>query len=235
MAGYDFPKHPQVRIFRRGSSFFRAAGFLFCLVCLFGCPAAIDHRVREFNEDGVALFAKGDYRNARDSFDCALTLTPQDASLLYNIGQCHDRLGDAVRAEQYYTQCLQIAPRHTEARQAYAALLHRLGRSAEANRMIEDWLAQEPRFADAHALEGWKLRQQRAYPEAQEQLQRALALDPGNRFAQTELAILYEQTNMPERALVLYERVLSRYPGQADLEKRVKDLRERGVKSPRPD
>jgi tetratricopeptide (TPR) repeat protein len=205
------------------------------LLCLSGCPSPTNHRVREFNEDGVFLFSKGDYRNALDSFDCALTLTPNDAGLIYNMAQCHDRLGDHVRAEQYYTQCLQYEPKHAAARHGYASLLHRLGRSAEANRMIEDWLVSEPNLADAHALEGWKLRQQRAYPEAQERLQQALAKDPGNRLALTELAILYEQTNMPERALVIYERVLARHPGQTDVEKRVQDLKARKVSRPLPD
>lgn len=223
---------------RQGKFSLRPAVLLLYPIWFFfltGCPAATDHRIREFNEDGVSLFGRGDYRNARDSFDAALTLKPRDAGLLYNLGQCHDRLGEHVRAEQYYTQCLQVDPRHTEARQAYAALQYRLGRSTEADRMIEDWLGQEPSYADAHALVGWKLRQQRAYPEAQEQLQRALVMDPGNRLALTELAILYEQTNMPERALVLYERVLNRYPRQEDVEARVRDLKARGVKRPLPD
>lgn len=210
---------------------------LVCLCCLFclGCPSATNHRAREFNDDGVHLFSKGDYRNAAESFELALTLTPHDPAMIYNLGQCHDRLGDPVRAEQFYTQCLQLAPRHGQARHAYAALLHRLGRSDEAGRMIDDWLRNEPSLADAHALEGWRLRQERAYPEAQDRLQQALALDPGNRLALTELAILYEQTNMPDRALALYERVLTRHPGEADLVSRVKDLKSRGVGKPLPD
>ena len=101
--------------------------------------------------------------------------------------------------------------------------------------MIEEWYKGEPKLADAHALEGWRLRQQRAYPEAQERLQHALALDPGNRLALTELGILYELTNMPERALTLYERLLVRYPGQSDIEQRVADLKSRKTGRPLPD
>lgn len=234
MATPPFARLPLFQRRRQVRAAARALCYLFCLL-LAGCPSPINHRVREFNEDGVQLFAKGDYRDAVESFDCALTLTPNDPGLLYNMGQCYDRLGDHNRAEQYYTQALQHAPKHVESRHAYAAMLYRLGRAPEANRMIEDWLAGEPNLADAHALDGWRLRQQRAYPEAQDRLQQALARDPGNRLALTELAILYEQTNMPDRALVLYERVLSRHPGQSEVETRVRDLKARKVSRPLPD
>ncbi|MFO0968055.1 MAG: tetratricopeptide repeat protein [Gemmataceae bacterium] len=228
-----FPRaQPDVAICRGA---FRALLCLVCLACLPGCPSAINHRVKEINDDGVFLFSKGDYRHARESFELALTLTPQDAGLVYNLAQCSDRLGDNVRAEQYYTQCLELDPRHGQARHAYAALLYRLGRSAEANRMIDDWLAKEPTLADAHAIQGWRLRQQRAYPEALERLQHALSIDPGNRLALTQLGVLYEETNMPERALVLYERVLSRHPDESDLTARVRELKTHGVKTPQPD
>jgi len=231
----SFPGLPQFRRFLASLVRLRAGVAFLCLFCLIGCPSATNHRVRELNDDGVYLFSKGNYRQARDSFDLALTLTPNDPGLTFNLGQCYDRLGDEVRAEQYYTQCLQADPKHTEARNAYAALLYRLGRAPEANRMIQDWYASEPNLADAHALEGWRLRQQRAYPEAQERLQYALALDPGNRLALTEMGILYEQSNMPERALVLYERVLTRYPGQSDVAARVADLKSRKTGPPLPD
>src|SRR5579863_9226099 len=121
-----------------------------------GCVAVADQRVKDFNDDGVAMFARGDYAAARDSFEAALALTPQDPALQYNLGQCYDRMGNWRKAEQYYLTCLQIAPTHGDARQAQTALLYRTGRTDEANKLIQEWLEQQPKLADAYVLDAWR-------------------------------------------------------------------------------
>jgi len=50
------------------------------------------------------------------------------------------------------------------------------------------------------ALEGWRLRQEKNYPVAQDRLQQALALDAQHRRALIELGILYETNGRPDRA-----------------------------------
>src|SRR5688500_6731812 len=82
------------------------------LVLAAGCASQMNERVRDFNDEGVNMFAKGDYRAAQESFEAALPLTPQDPPLLYNLGQCHDRLGDWRQAENYYLACLRADPKH---------------------------------------------------------------------------------------------------------------------------
>ncbi len=136
------------------------------LIALFagGCVAVADQRVKDFNDDGVAMFGRGDYQAARDSFEAALALTPQDAALHYNLGQCYDRLGDWRKAEQYYLTCLQISPTHGDARQAQTALLYRTGRAEEANRLIQEWLTQQPKLADAYVLDAWRCATTRPCP-----------------------------------------------------------------------
>jgi protein O-GlcNAc transferase len=205
------------------------------LLLLPGCASVADQRVKDFNDDGVHMFARGDFVAARDSFEAALTLTPQDPGLLYNLGQCHDRLGDWRNAEQYYLTCLQVAPTHGDARQAQAALLYRTGRTGEANRAIQDWLEQQPNLADGYVLDAWRLRQEKALPQAQGRLQQALALEPNNRRALVEMGIVYEMLAMPERALALYERALLIDPRQPELAERVEQMRARGVQRPLPD
>jgi tetratricopeptide (TPR) repeat protein len=204
-----------------------------CTAC--GCAATQDERIKEFNDDGLQLFGRGNYSAARESFEMALTLGPRDPAVLYNIGQCEDRLGNWRQAEQYYVTCLEINSNHGDARHGLASLLYRSGRAPEARRMIEAWLQAEPGRADAVALDGWRLRREKALPEAQTRLQQALALEPNHRHALIELGIVYEQLNMPERALVLYERALAKNPHQPELRDRVDQLRQRGVQRPLPD
>ncbi len=214
--------------------------WLFCAAALWlipalGCVSAVDERAKLFNDDGVSMFAHGDFNGARENFEAALTLTPQDPGLLYNLGQCCDRLGDWRTAEQYYLSCLQVAPTHGDARQAQISILYRTGRSQEGNRMILEWLEQNPKLADAYVLDAWRLRQEKALPLAQGRLQQALALEPNNRRALVELGIVYEMLNMPERALSLYERSLMVDPNQPEIAARVDQMRAKGIQRPLPD
>src|SRR5205823_6769683 len=140
----------------------------------------------------------GDYRSARESFQAALTLTPDDPALLYNIGECYDRAGDPTNAERSYRACLQLAPNHTDCRHALDAMLVRVGRREDAAQMVQDWLAREPRLAAAYAEDGWLLQQGGDLPRAQARLQQALALDPHSVPALVELARVYEAMHRPD-------------------------------------
>src|SRR5437660_8497925 len=96
-----------------------------------GCAAPAQDRVRAYSEDGLILYTQGNYAGARDTYLAALALKPDDPGLLYNAGQCCDRLGDTAKAESLYNQCLQRTPTHPACRHAQAALLVRQGRTAE--------------------------------------------------------------------------------------------------------
>lgn len=210
-----------------------AAGLL--LGGLWGCAPRIDDRSRLYTEDGVQLFTRGNYPSALESFDLALTLSPQDPVLLYNVGECHDRLGNAAKAEQYYRYCLERTPDHADARLALVALQYRTGKAAEADRQIEEWLTAHPQSADAYVLDAWRLRQQKNLPAAQGRLQQALDLEPHNPRARAEMALIFEAMGMPERAYVLYERILQREPNRQDIAEHLRALQSRGVQRPRPE
>jgi len=201
---------------------------------LAGCASTGDERWRMFNEDGVDQFAKGNYSNALDSFDYAMTLRPQDPVLIYNSAQCYDRLGDTKKAEQLYAYCVQLDAKHGDARLALIGIKYRTNRAAEANQTIEEWLKQTPPNADAFVADAWRLRQERNYPMAQGRLQQALALEANNRRALTELAILNEIQGMPDRALVLYERILAQDKNQPAIAEQIEVLRVKGTKRAMP-
>src|SRR5439155_25565043 len=132
-----------------------------CLCCLVpltaGCVTEKQERFQQFTNDGLHLFQRGDYAGAREHFEVALALEPKDANLLYNLGQCHDRLGQPGRAESYYQQCLQLASNHADCRHALAVLLYRGGRGPQADAMIGAWLGSEPNLGAAYAEDGWRL------------------------------------------------------------------------------
>src|SRR5205807_10543026 len=119
-------------------------------------------------------------------------------------------------------------------RHSLALLLFRIGKAPEAERMIQDWLAAEPESPDALVEDGWRLRQEGELHQAEGRFQQALHHDPHHVRALTELGILFESVEMPERALVLYERALDRDPRQAELVGRVNALRANRAGKPQP-
>src|SRR6266545_1576776 len=157
----------------------RRVGWVLALVLgAGGCAPTSQDRVRDYSLDGHAQYRQGRYADARASFEAALALKPDDVPLLFNVGQCCDRLGDAARAERAYAACLEREPNHAASRHALCALMVRDGRSDEAVRMVEAWLAREPKLAAAYAADGWLWHQAGDLPRAQARLQQALELDP---------------------------------------------------------
>src|ERR1700733_13072948 len=71
-----------------------------------GCVTQNQEQFHQYNNDGVELYKKGSYREALEDFQFALKFGPQDPNLLFNIGQCYDRLSQSDKAENYYKQCL---------------------------------------------------------------------------------------------------------------------------------
>ena len=205
---------------------------LLAVVSLAGCDATQQEKVRLYNEDGIHQFSQGNYREAADSFEQALLLKPHDAGLLFKLGQASDRAGKTQQAEAYYQECLKRDAKLADARQAYANLLSRTGRGEQAGRLIETWSVQEGNASDIFVLQAWKLRQENRLPEAYDKIQTALAQDPHNPRALTELGILYEKMNFPDRSLVLYERVLTDNPNLFEIRERIAVLKGRGLKPP---
>lgn len=208
---------------------------LLLVLMLAGCFTSQQERVQLLNEDGVYLFERGQYEAARQNFELALRLQPESDALLFNLGQCQDRLGREKEAERLYQQALERNANNGPCRHALALLMYRQGRRKEAEEIIQGWLTEQPELAWAYAAEGWRLRQDGDLLQAQVRLQQALERDPNNVAALIELGIVYELLERPDRALALYEKARTRAPQRDDLAHRINLLVSRGVKKPLPD
>lgn len=200
-----------------------------------GCVSTDDQRLRDYNDDGLFLFQRGAYQEACETFQAALVLKPTDANLLYNVGQCQDRLGLKDKAEQSYLACLRQAANHADCNHALAVLYVRSQRRKEADQLIEEWVHREPKSAAAYAEYGWLCSLDKDYPRAISACQRAYELDPHDVHALNELGQLYETLNRQDRALDMYERSLEFQPHQTEVGVRVSRLKAQGVGLPHPD
>jgi Tfp pilus assembly protein PilF len=210
----------------------RAWAMLAGALILAGCATDQDQRLRDYSGDGLQLFQQGRFQDARESFQAALALKPDDPNLLYNIGQCYDRQGANDQAEKCYVDCLAKAPDNVPCRFALAAMQVRTGRLTDARHMTEVWLTGYPKQADPYALDGYLWHQAGNLPNAQGRLCQALELDPQNVRALIELGLVYEAMNRPDRAVVLYERALARDPNQPDVRNRLNALQAKGAGRP---
>jgi len=200
------------------------------------CASAISERVRQYNDLGMEHFQKGEFDRACADFQAALVLWPNNPSLLYNLGQCYDHLGQSQLAEHYYRLCLQQQPNDPDCRHALNLLLVQNGRMAEARQMVQDWLAREPKLSAAYAEDGWLYQRQGDPISAIKRYQQAIYYDPHNTLALIEMGRIYEEElNLPSRALKLYQTALEYDPYQIELVKRVHQLRTRGVGPPHPE
>ncbi len=206
------------------------------LACLAGgCQTEKQERFDQYTAEGVLLYQRGDFVGAREHFEVAHALQPKDANVVYNLAQCHDRLGQVDAALACYNQCLTLAPNHADCRHALAWLLYRNGRRAEADAMIEGWLSAEPQLGAAYAEDGWRLRQAGETTLAVGRFQQALHFDPKNLRALLELGQIYEEQERPEFALTMYSRALEWAPNQPELKERINILRAKGVRKPLAD
>jgi Flp pilus assembly protein TadD len=186
-----------------------------------GCTFSTQERGQAYRDDAFAQVTVGNYSNARDGFEAALRLDPNDVGLMYNIAYCSERLGDTQTAGQYYDECLRIEPNNTTYRHALASMLLRQGRRDDAAYVVRDWLSHYQDSAEAYAEDGWLWHELGDSSRAQGRLQDALEHDPNCIRALIGLGIILEEMDRPERALLLYQQALRIEPNQPDIVRRV--------------
>lgn len=106
----------------------RSAGWLFVglyAAALIVAFALVAHaRTTVNSEDPLTLFVQanqayssGNFTQARDLYLHLLTLTPNNATVEYNLGNTYARLGDTALSVLHYERALQSNPRLSDARQ----------------------------------------------------------------------------------------------------------------------
>jgi Tfp pilus assembly protein PilF len=205
------------------------------LACGIGaCAPDRQQRVHDFNDDGIFLYQQGDYNHARLCFEAALGQCPDDPNLLYNIGECRVRAGQLAAAERSFQDCLTHAPNHVECRHAFASLLYDEGRREEAVRMVTEWTQHNPKLSSPYVEDAYLWHRYGDLPRAVEQLQTALALNPHDPYALAELGRVYDDMNLTNRAVDMYERSLLIHPQEPDIKARLTALRAKSAAPPAP-
>ncbi len=157
---------------------------------------------------GNAYLQQGNVARAQQLLQRSLEVDPEDAEAENLLGLASLRLGDSARAENYFRESIRLNPRNAVAQNNLGNLLS--GHSnAEAEYHFERAITIDPGYAEAHHGYGLVLILNHQYPQALNQLQEAIRLDPRNASALSDLGDLLAAQGRTADAADAYRRVLS--------------------------
>jgi Tfp pilus assembly protein PilF len=116
-----------------------------CFMCLFvAAVPARAQQAKQFVDDGLAAFDRGDTTAARAAFEKALTLKADEVTAHTYLGIIADRAGDLKEAERHFAAAVKADPNRASVRNNYGAILMRTGRSSLAAAEFERSLKLDP-------------------------------------------------------------------------------------------
>jgi protein O-GlcNAc transferase len=158
---------------------------------------------------GVAQLQRGNYHDALQLIDTALSKNPRSAIACNNRGAALRAMGRLTDALSAFAAALALDPEYSDALSNQGAVLNELGRNEEALASYDKALAIKPDTAEALNNQGKILGELKRNEEAIEKYQKALELRPNY------IDALYNRGNSLERlgryddALSSYQKVLS--------------------------
>ncbi len=164
---------------------------------------------------GLRLSGQGRHAEAIEQFERALSARPDDARVLFALGNTARALGLAAPAEDFFRKVLAQEPARLEALVSLANLLRARGQAAAARALLEPALARDPQAPELWLTLGSTLRETGDYAGAAEHYRKAIALKPDYAAALANLADLLTDDAQREDALALYDRAIKREPDNA--------------------
>jgi tetratricopeptide (TPR) repeat protein len=208
-------------------------------VCCAASSGCSNLQSQAANVEGVKLYAQGNYQQASDRFQQAITQNPRSPEGYYNLaaslhktGTLYNRPNDLQQAENLYNQCLERDPNHTECYRGLAVLLAETGRTDASFRLLEGWAARSPQLPDPRIELARMLEETNNTQMASARLVEALAIDPHNSRALTALGRLREVSGDRAQALANYQRSLALNRFQPEISARVAALQASGAGLP---
>lgn len=132
-------------------------------------------QARTFFLQGLRHYEAGRFEQAQAQFEASLSLLPQRASTLTNLGATRIRLGRFADAAAVLEEATRLDPADAQAWGHRAAALAELGQHAQALQCAEEALRRDERLAAVWTLRGTLLREAGRVQEAAESFRGALA------------------------------------------------------------
>jgi Flp pilus assembly protein TadD len=175
---------------------------------------------------GLKLSSQGRHVEAIAQFETALTQTPDDAKVLFALGNTAQALGLAGPAEQFFRRVLALEPGRMEAIVNLANLLRSAGQQDAAIALLDPALAREPESPELLLTLGSCWREKGDLETARAHYQAALTVRPTYAPALANLADVRADEGDREQARTLYDSAIKADPNnpQARLNRAVLHL-----------
>jgi len=189
---------------------------------------------------------RGDHAQAYDYAQRAAQAAPSDPHLWFLLGYAARLDSKYQQSIDAYNRGLRISPSSVEGLSGLAQTDIVVGQSAEAERLLKQVTAADPRRRDDLVLLGDIYLRSKDYPNAIDTLERAERLQPAAR-SELLLALCYQQTHQEDQASRYIEMAERRAPNDPDVQRTLAGhYREMGkyteavtalksIRNPRPD
>jgi Flp pilus assembly protein TadD len=164
---------------------------------------------------GLKLSSQGRHAEAIAQFEQALAVTPEDAKVLFALGNTASQLGLAGPAEQFFRRVLALDPARKEAIVNLANLLRAAGQFDAAITLLNPALAREPQSPELNLTLGSAWREKGESQKAITHYQAALAVSPNYAPALANLADMMSDTGDRGAARTLYDKAIKADPHNA--------------------
>ena len=159
---------------------------------------------------------RGDYAQAAEYAQRAANAAPQNADLWFAYGYAARMAGRDAASVDAYNHGLQLRPSSIQGLSGLAQTYVRMGKTAEAQQILQRVIAANPRSANDLLLAGELFLDSGNAEKALPMLQRGDALQPSAR-SELLLAKTYMRVNQPDRAQRMLQRARSRAPNDPDV------------------
>jgi predicted CXXCH cytochrome family protein len=144
------------------------------------------------------------------------TYDNMDAWSSYRVGQAFENSGNNLIAEPFYRNAAVLAKYNLDFQNKYGSLLVVREKYAEAKKVYEFILAEDPHYAPGWVNLGYLLMKMNRIPQAEQMMQHALRLDPDNVQGLINMASICIMTGRKQEAHRLTSRVLELIPGHKE-------------------
>jgi tetratricopeptide (TPR) repeat protein len=163
-------------------------------------------------QTGLRLSAEGRHTEAIAQYEAALAVQPDDAKVLFALGNTAHALGLAAPAEQFFRRVLALEPEREEALVNLANLLRATGQFDAAIALLQPALAREPESPELQLTLGSAFREKGDALQAKAHYRAALAARPAYVPALANLADMLCDDGAREQARTLYDQALKTEP-----------------------
>jgi tetratricopeptide (TPR) repeat protein len=176
---------------------------------------AVKRSPQDFYAAGIAAANEGRLADAIADFDRALAAAPDDARVLFALGNTAVALGHVQAAESFFQRVLAQTPDRVEALVNLANVLRKGGRTTEVVDLLRPAVERNPLVSELWLTLGSALREAGDAKMAEIFTREALRLSPQNAAALGNLADLLADQGALDEALSLYQTAIAREPENA--------------------